>query len=242
MKKTVIILSILVVIASSCGRAKTQIENAGQPIPESIIQDTVIQFPVLLEYAADSTHIGQRGKNKVELSFYENADSAYVVIHFYSKSNKSQWILKQEFLFERGIVPDECDMQINDFNNDGLNDMTFVSMTAARGANNVRKLFIYDKHADTLICMKNSEDYCNILYNSQLNCITDFLFYGCNSTEFLHIQGDSLKLFASVELCGDGTLTVSEYDKFDNQTIIKEEINNKFEQYTRFANYKPLKQ
>jgi len=243
MKKIVIILTVLALIASSC-RQKTnkQAENEKQPISESVINDTTTQFPVLLEYAADSIHIGRRGKNKVELSFYENADSAYVVIHFYSKSNENQWILKQEFLFERAIVPDKCNMQIKDFNNDGLNDMTFVSMTAARGANNVRKLFIYDKHADTLICMKNSEDYCNMLYNRHLNCITAFLFYGCNSTEFLHIQGDSLKRFASVELCGDGTLTVSEYDKFDNQTIIKEETNCKFEQYTRFTNYKPLKQ
>ncbi len=53
--------------------------------------------------------------------------------------------------------------QLEDFNNDGIKDMTYVSAVAARGANEVRRLFIYDKKRDELVYIKNSEDYPNPL-------------------------------------------------------------------------------
>lgn len=189
------------------------------------------------EFFADSLRIGKRGHNKIELSGYSNSDTSYVIIKFFSKQ-KDQWALKNEYQYEKtGLVG--CDPKLSDFNNDGLNDLTYISAEAARGANEVRRLFIYDKARDRLISMKNAEDYPNMQYNKELNCIDAFLIYGGCSTVFLHIKGDSLKPFASVELV-DG-LTVTTYDKQGNEKIIFQDSTNKAG-YVRFKNYKPLKE
>ena len=118
-------------------------------------------------------------------------------------------------------------------------DITFISGTAARGANEVRRLFIYDDQNKELISIVNSEDYPNMLYNKELDCIDAFLVYGGCSTVFLNIEGDSLKQFASVEL-NDG-LTVSTYDQNGKQKIIKRDKTNKAG-FVRYKNFRPLKE
>ena len=130
------------------------------------------------------------------------------------------------------------DPNISDFNNDNFNDITFISGTAARGANEVRRLFIYENQEQKLISMVNSQDYPNMLYNKELDCIDAFLVYGGCSTVFLNIQGDSLKEFASVEL-NDG-LTVSTYDKNGKENIILTDKTNKAG-CIRYKNFRPLK-
>src|SRR5262249_54416878 len=137
----------------------------------------------LEEFFVDSLHIGQKQFNKVEISRFSTPDSFFVVIKFYSRINKT-WQLKQTFEFQKDMEIG-CDPKLSDFNNDGHNDLTYVSDVAARGANEVRRLFIYDKTNDKLIYMKNSEDYPNMLYNKTLNCIDAFLIYGGCSTVFL---------------------------------------------------------
>ncbi len=194
----------------------------------------------LKQYYADSTQVGRKGYNKVELAHYIG-DSVFVRIRFYSKTPKQTWTMKQEFVFEKDLISD-CDMQIADFNNDGFGDMTYASATAARGANEIRRLFIYDKKKDELIFLKNSDKFSNLSYNKTLNCITEFSVYGCCATTFLTIQGDRLKPFASVELCEDGELTVREYDKSGKEKNVKREINHEFDPSSSFENYKPLKQ
>ena len=87
--------------------------------------------------------------------------------------------------------------------------------------------------------MKNSENYPNMLYNKELNCIDAFLVYGGSSTVFLRISGDSLKEFASVEAM-DG-LTVKEIDRNGKEKIIFQDTTNKAA-YIRFKTYKPLKE
>lgn len=189
------------------------------------------------EFFVDSLNIGRKSFNKIEILKYRTLDSNYVVIKFYTKQD-GKWHIKNDIQSEKdGVVG--CDPKLADFNNDGLNDMTYISAVAARGANEVRQLFIYDKHQDKLIFLKNSDDYPNLLYNIELNCIDAFLVYGGCSTVFLNISGDSLKEFASVELF-EG-LTVRTYDKNGKETIILQDTTNK-SGYIRYKNFRPLKE
>jgi len=173
------------------------------------ILDQIGDTAKLEEFYVDSVNIGRKKFNKIELSKYRTADSCWVSIKFYSSSTGKSWTLKQTFGFEKDDIRD-CDMKLSDFNNDGFKDMTYISAVAARGANQVRRLFIYDKIKDRLVYIINSEDYPNMLYNKTLNCIDAFLVYGGSSTVFLRIKGDSLVEFASVQL--DNDLRVYETD------------------------------
>lgn len=193
--------------------------------------------PKLEELFVDSTEIGKKSYNKIEVAKYTVADSCYAVIKFYTKQNK-KWDIKNEFHFKADSLL-ACDPQVSDFNNDGFNDITYVSLRAARSANEVRNLFIYDKENDKLIYIKNSEDYPNMLYNNDLNCIDAFLISGCNVTAFLKIEKDSLRQFASVDQCD--ILTVTTYDQKGREKVILTKKTNKYN-YTRFKNYSPLKE
>lgn len=192
--------------------------------------------PELKEHFVDSSNIGRKKLNKIELSLHNIEDSDYVIIKFYSKANSKSWKLKQTFSFEKDGIT-SLDTKLSDFNNDGFKDMTYISAVAARGANEVRRLFIYDKTKDELIFMKNSEDYPNMLYNKELKCIDAFLVYGGSSTIFLKIKGDSLKEFAGVDL--DNSLTVYTVDKNGKQKIIRKDKTTEW-YYVRFKNYNPL--
>ena len=196
----------------------------------------------IIDTFVDSLNIGEKGKCKIELIKFRVYDDTYVIIKFYTKGrytikDPETWMVQNNYCYETtsliGIEPN-----ISDFNNDNFNDITFISGTAARGANEVRRLFIYDNQEQKLISIVNSQDYPNMLYNKELGCIDAFLVYGGCSTVFLNIKGDSLKVFASVELF-DG-LTVSTYDKNGKEKIIMRD--KKYEPgYIRFKNFKPLK-
>lgn len=190
----------------------------------------------LEEFYVDSLNIGRKKSNKIELSGYRTGDSSWVTIKFFSKSNGKNWTLRQTFGFEKNDIM-SCDMKLSDFNNDGLKDMTYISAVAARGANEIRRLFIYDKIKDKLVYMKNSEDYPNMLYNKTLNCIDAFLVYGGSSTVFLRIKGDILVEFASVEL--DNDLRVYETDNKGARKLIRQDTSTNM-YFVRFKNYKPL--
>ena len=111
-------------------------------------------------------------------------------------------------------------------------------MEAARGANEVRRLYIYNKEKDRLVYMKNSEHYPNIQYNSYLNCIDAWLVYGGCSTVFLRIRADRLQETATVEVF-DGLVTVTKTDKYGKEKVIKEMKCDSLNM-TRFKSYKPL--
>jgi hypothetical protein len=199
-----------------------------------------ISEPHLQEFFVDSTTIARKKLHKIELSLYNENDSNYVVIKFYSKSNSAAWKLRQTFSFPRSVtIPLET--QISDFNNDGFNDMTYISDAAGRGANEVRRLFIYDKKNDRLTLIQNSESYPNMQYNRELNCIDAFLVYGGCSTVFLHIVGDQLKEFASVDVDRDDGLTVYTIDNHGKRKIIHRDKNKPVE-FIRYRNFKPLKE
>lgn len=197
----------------------------------------------ILEAFVDSLNIGEKGKCKIELIKHRVFDDNYVIIKFYIKGRNTikdpeTWMVQNNYCYETTALM-EFEPNISDFNNDNFNDITFISGTAARGANEVRRLFIYDYQKQDLISIVNSQDYPNMLYNKELDCIDAFLVYGGCSTVFLNIQGDSLKEFASVELF-DG-LTVTTYDKKGKEKIIFKDTANKAG-YIRYKNFRPLKE
>ncbi|HWW41912.1 hypothetical protein [Pedobacter sp.] len=191
----------------------------------------------LLEHFVDSTNIGKPKKNKFELSLFRNADSSYVILHFYVKSNQNKWLLKQKFNFSADDLSG-CFTELSDFNNDGFKDVTYKSTIAARGANDVRRLFIYDNSKDRLIYIKNSENYPNLMYNKKLNCIDAFLVHGGSTTVFLKIEKDSLREFASVNL--DDKINIQLIDKNGKRKYLIKNKKNTFDPYTRFTNFSPL--
>jgi len=195
-------------------------------------QDTTM----LEEHFVDSLHIGRKHHNKVEISQFSKSDSIYVIIRFYARAG-ARWSLKQEIRFRKAGDID-CDPKISDFNHDGYNDLTCVSLQAARGANEVRRLYIYNKEEDRLVYMRNSEHYPNMQYNPYLNCIDAWLVYGGCSTVFLRVRGDRLQEFASVEIY-DGLLTVSDNDRYGKEKVIRRMKIEKGDM-TRFRSYKPL--
>lgn len=191
----------------------------------------------LLEYFVDSLNVGKPTKNKIELSHFRNSDSGYVVIKFYTKMNGGYWHLKQKLHFLKDDISG-CFTELSDFNNDGFKDVTYKSALAARGANDVRNLFIYDRSKDQLVYMKNSEKYPNMLYNEELDCVSAFLVHGGSTTVFLKIRKDSLNEFASVNL--DDKINIQLVDKNGKRRTIVKDRKSNFDPYTRFKNFRPL--
>lgn len=211
---------------------KATIEPVDKPAPE---KDTLT---VLEEEYTDSTTIGVKGRNKLELKKFRNADSVYVDICFFEK-RKNQWKPVQRLHFLKDGITG-CDVAFSDFNNDGYNDFTFKSSVAARGANEIRKLLIFDKNSGKLVFLKNSEQFPNIRYNKVLDCIDGFRVYGGSQTAFAKIEGDSLREFANVEVYED-RIIVNTIDKNGKEKNIKNETYEKGS-YIRFENFAPLRE
>lgn len=231
MKLNILIILIFIL---SCTASPTDNE-----IKDVSIADTTNTNTEIIETFVDSLNIGEKGKNKVELIKHRVFDDTYVIVKFYRKATvPNRWYNANTYIVQcnamQGLLPN-----ITDFNNDNFNDITFISSQAARGANEVRRLFVYDDYERALISIVNSEDYPNMLYNKELNCIDAFLFHGGTSTVFARIKGDSLKEFASVH--NDSHRTVYEVDKFGKDKLLRRDKINPEDVYIRYINYKPLK-
>lgn len=231
MKLNILIILIFIL---SCTASPTDNE-----IKDVSIADTTNTNTEIIETFVDSLNIGEKGKNKVELIKHRVFDDTYVIVKFYRKATvPNRWYNANTYIVQcnamQGLLPN-----ITDFNNDNFNDITFISAQAARGANEVRRLFVYDDYKRALISIVNSEDYPNMRYNKELNCIDAFLFHGGTSTVFARIKGDSLKEFASVH--NDSHRTVYEVDKFGKDKLLRMDKINPEDVYIRYMNYKPLK-
>lgn len=231
MKLNILIILIFIL---SCTASPTDNE-----IKDVSIANTTNTNTEIIETFVDSLNIGEKGKNKVELIKHRVFDDTYVIVKFYRKATvPNRWYNANTYIVQcnamQGLLPN-----ITDFNNDNFNDITFISAQAARGANEVRRLFVYDDYKRALISIVNSEDYPNMGYNKELNCIDAFLFHGGTSTVFARIKGDSLKEFASVH--NDSHRTVYEVDKFGKDKLLRRDKINPEDVYIRYMNYKPLK-
>lgn len=221
------ILILLLVITIGCKPKISETPVTSQESNDILDEERVI----------DSTSFGPSGQFKIDIRQVRYSDSGPFVEFKFFEKRSSHWITKQTFKEEKDGIT-SLELILADFNNDGYNDMTFRSGVAARGANVIRTLFLFDKEPGELIKIKNSADYPNLLYNEELECLDAWLVYGGSSTVFLRIEGDSLKEFAGVELF-DGIRKVYEVDDGGKQKILKEERIG--DMYTRYKNYKTLK-
>lgn len=241
MRKLYFILILIIPYIHSCQPNKSK-EKTSQDLIDSVSfknldppqTSTFFQDSILQEYFVDSTEIGVKGKNKIELFQYRN-DSVYAVINFYSKED-SLWEIKNTFTFLKDGIT-SLETSVSDYTGNGFKDATFKSSIAGRGANEIRTLLIYNTKEDNLTHIKNSDIYANLQYNKDLKCIDAFNVYGGSMSYFLNIVGDSLKPFASVELY-EG-LTISEYDKNGKETVIHSDTSIKHS-YGRYKSYNPL--
>ncbi|MEP6803417.1 MAG: hypothetical protein ABI892_02760 [Flavobacterium sp.] len=192
---------------------------------------------VLEETFADSTRVGIKGNFKLIVDQFRSDDSTHVKINLFEKRTE-KWFLKQQLEYLKDDITN-CEPELKDFNNDGFNDLTFKSSVAARGANEIRKLLIFDKIKKEFILMKNSDHYPNLQYNKLLNCVDAWLVYGGSSTVFLKIEKDSLREFAGVSL-DDNQREIYIVDKKGNRKILKKEFVKDLEVYIRYQNYSPL--
>lgn len=193
----------------------------------------------LIENYVDSMHIGRPRHNKVELFVYENTDTSFVILRFYSLS-RGHWTLRQQLSFPRLDLASP-DPHYADFNNDGCKDLTYISELGTRGANEIRKLFIYDKVGDRLRYIVNSADYPNLYYNKKLNCINAWLIHGGTSTAFLRLEGRRLRKFAGVDLYGDGSLDVYTVDSYGHEKTIRHEAHyHDPDRSSPFRDFNPL--
>ncbi|WP_426490668.1 hypothetical protein [Hymenobacter sp. 102] len=189
------------------------------------------------ELFVDSVTVGKRGKNRIDILKYKGEDSMYIVIKFYSK-NKNKWIVMNEYELEKDYLS-SIDPVIADFNGDGLNDVTYVSDVAARGSNEIRRLFIYRRESNDLMLVKNSELYPNMLYNKELKCIDAFLMHGGCTTVFLKLVNDSLETIASVELSDSLYIKTYDEDGREKSRAIKAAGDD---EYIRYKNFNPLEE
>lgn len=238
------ILIILIFIFSCTARpTDNEIKNvsvADTTASKTTITDTTNTNTEIIETFADSLNIGEKGKNKIELIKHRVFDNNYVIVKFYTKAPEpNRWYIQNTYIYECNAIMD-LQPNIADFNNDNFNDITFISTQAARMSNEVRRLFVYDDYKRELTSIVNSEDYPNMLYNKELNCIDAFLIHGGSSTVFARIKGDSLKEFASVH--NDSHRTVYEIDKFGKEKLLRKDKINPEDVYIRYINYKPLKE
>lgn len=232
----------------SCNSNKRSEKEVNKPEMKEVIQPTKPTIRVaentdpdteIIETFVDSLHIGEKGKYKIQLIKHSVFDDNYIIIKFYKKG-KNSWYIQNTYSYETNSLSG-LEPFIADFNNDKFNDITFISGTAARGSNEVRRLFIYDSKKQELISIVNSEDYPNMLYNKELNCIDAFLVHGGTSTIFAKIKGDSLIQFASVH--NDNYRWVFEIDKFGKEKLLSKDTIIKDDKiYIRYKNYKPLKE
>ena len=199
---------------------------------------TILREPTqepTVETFTDASRVGRNRKNKVEVTCVFGERASYAEIRFYSRAADGRWVEKQSFTFEKDSLAG-CDPEVKDFNNDGLRDFTYVSATAARGANEIRTLFLYDKKKDALVRIKDSENYPNLAYNKKLNCLDAWQFHGATTTVFLRIVGDELEEIASVDTGSE--LVVNLLGKYGRQEISRKKMNLD-DVYTRYSTFNP---
>lgn len=262
--KKVIYISIIIIGFLSCNNRTNKttdnhsidtIQNNFQSLVEIGSSNIYNDIYFLVEKFVDSTSIGQKGHNKVEISYYVNDSllDAFVRLFFWRKGEyndvrETDWWYTGNFIFDgsQGLTwaDKPLETEISDFNNDGYNDFTYRSIVAARGGNDIRKLFIYNPKENKFIYIKNSEVYPNLRYNKETDCITSYIYTATQSQYFLKLDGDSLVEIAYIEIELDEEdemyIYVYEIDKNNNKKLIEQKKTN-FDIMPYYSNYKPLR-
>ena len=195
----------------------------------------------LLEEYTDSLSIGRSGDYKIHLWSSKNRSGWPLTTEFelYEKIGHEWKVIQHHLIEKKGLMP--LSPEYADFNNDGFIDLTFVSDDAARGANELRSLFIFDSLQKKLVFIEGSENCSNIRYNSDLDCIDCWAFSGSTTTSFMKIEEDSLIRFACVDQDHSTGQIESHIHLSNGETKTLHEITNTgFSFFARFENYDPV--
>ena len=145
-------------------------------------------------------------------------------------------------LLQRILIPKDGTIGLHplldDYNNDDYLDLKVKTGEAMRGSNDVSSIFLYNPSGDSLVYLKNSENYPNLRYNEKLDCIDAWAIYGGSCTTFLKVQGDSLVERASIEV-NDGELTMWLFKSNGDLKRIERKPTG-LHYLTRFNNYRPI--
>ncbi len=232
----------MIFITIACQNQPSENVMQVEVIPQTPVQKTeevkngTEKYEYQPEYFEDSRRIGRRKQNRVEIDAEKREGKIVVKLKFYKKAN-GNWNLKNEFYFEK-LGELSLEPHIGDFNDDGFKDITFVANIAARGANQVRELLIFDSQKDELIHIKNSQEYPNLKFNPLLKCVDSLIFTGSTETAFLRIKADKLVQFASVSDVGM-EIIVAVIDQNGEEKVIRRE-KRKDDGFYRYINYNPV--
>jgi len=114
-----------------------------------------------------------------------------------------------------------CEPKKYDYNGDGYLDYSFVSNMAARSANEIRTIFIFDLNENRFLHIKNSEQYPNLIFNPKLNCLDAWAFHGGTIQSFLKLESDSLVLMYTIDIHG----TERVLGKYENGDQVSREVD-----------------
>lgn len=132
-----------------------------------------------------------------------------------------------------------CEPNKYDYNGDGHLDYSFVSNMAARGANEVRTIFIFDPNKNSFIHIKNSEQYPNLTFNPKLKCLDALAFHGGTTQSFLRLESDSLILMYTIDVHGKERVL----SKYENGKQISREVDTIQDiGFPRYISFEPFEE
>lgn len=190
------------------------------------------------EKFSDSKTVIKNNQYKLDVVQKNQKENAIVNFSLFKKENK-KWIKLQDYHFTKQNFSLTVDTS-EDLNNDGYKDVKISFAQAARGANEVNRLFIFDPKTQKLIDMENSADYPNLHYNKKRDCVTSDIFYGGSATYFLKIKKNKLEPFGKVEYYDD---SISSYKIVNGEKILLKKIPYKTEDAgVFFSNFDPVEE
>lgn len=187
---------------------------------------------------SDSKNVIKNNQYKLNVVQKSQNDDALVNFTLFKKANK-KWIKLQNYRFKKQNFFLSVDTS-EDLNNDGYKDVKISFAQAARGANEVNRLFVFDPKTQKLIDMENSADYPNLHYNEKRDCVTSDMFYGGSATYFLKIRKNKLEPFGKVEFYND---SISSYKIVKcKEILLKKQAYDSDNGATFFSNFDPVEE
>ncbi|MFA7325112.1 MAG: hypothetical protein WC121_00465 [Candidatus Kapaibacterium sp.] len=194
----------------------------------------------IFESFVDSISINQNLSFKVEFLRYGlKPDKDHWVKIIFLKKEINYW--EEVFRFESERNQTHINFpKLEDFNSDGFLDFSYVPFLAAKGANELRELFVFDSVSNNFIHIKNSSDYPNLKYNVEFDNYTGWAFHGGTTQYFLSLEVDTLIELASIDINGfERGLTI--YDRNGEVSFSKFDSIQE-EGFPFYKNYDPIEE
>lgn len=172
---------------------QSQSEKILETYEDSVVMDDGIIYQVSLTRYNSPKHDG----HEVNILFSLNLENGETLL--------------DRFKLDKDPVAG-CEPYLYDYNGDGYLDYSFISDIAARGANEIRTVFIYNPVDRRFFHLKNSDHYPNLIYNFKMKCLDGWAFHGGTTQYILELDSDSLIVNYSIDIHGTERL-LNKYDK-----------------------------